>query len=421
MHILFVHQNYPGQFGHIARYLAARKGYRCSFASLLPPGQDRGVKRIQYKPIGGATRANHYCSRTFENTVAHAHGVHQACRAQLDSPPDLIVGHSGFGSTLFLSELYDCPIINYFEYFYRSKDSDLDFRPEFPPAPMDVLRSKCRNAMILLDLENCRAGYSPTPYQRSLFPAEFQDKIEVIFDGVETDVWKRTEGGIREINGRRIAPGTRIITYVSRGFESMRGFDIFMKVAKRIYQERSDVLFVVVGEDKIAYGGDLKHIEGKSFLQHVLKQDDYDMSKFLFTGRLPAEHLARVLSIGDLHIYLTVPFVLSWSLFNALSCGATVLASDTAPVRDLIRHEENGLLAGFYDVDGLVAQALRVLKDPGQFRPLGQVGSMLIRDRHSVETSLPKMLALYERAAGRQVEPPAPERAVPRPHLALVN
>ena len=244
--------------------------------------------------------------------------------------PDLIVGHSGFGSTLFLPELYPAvPVVNYLEYYYHPHHSDMDFRPEFAPAEIDFLRARARNAMILLDLVNCRSGYSPTHFQRNLFPAELRHKIAVIFDGIETDVFQHRAGVPRRIGDRVIEPSTRVVTYVSRGFESMRGFDIFMKTAKRIYQRFPDVVFIVVGSDRICYGGDEKHIRHKTFREHVLAQDDYDLSKFVFTGMVPPRTLVDILSLSDLHIYLTVPFVLSWSLLNALACGCTVLASDT--------------------------------------------------------------------------------------------
>src|SRR5687768_12935862 len=153
MHALFVHQNYPAQFGHVARALAGRHGFRCTYVSEKPPGRDGGVERIQYRPAGGATAATHYCSRSFENAVWHAHAVYEALRARPDVRPDLVVGHSGFGSTVFLRELYPgVPVVNYFEYFYRTVDSDMDFRPDFPARPIDNLRARARNAMILLDL-----------------------------------------------------------------------------------------------------------------------------------------------------------------------------------------------------------------------------------------------------------------------------
>lgn len=398
MHVLFVHQNYPAQFGHVARALV-RLGHRCSFVSTRPPGLDEGVRRLQYAPQGGATEHNHFCTRSFENAVAHALGVFEECRRHPDLRPDLVVGHSGFGSTLFLRELFPCPILNYFEFYYHPHGTDLDFRPEYPPETLDVLRAYCRNATVLLDLENCRAGYSPTRFQRSLLPAAYRDKVEVIFDGVDTSVWhRRAVPRVVPGTARPIPPHVRVVTYVARGFEAARGFDVFMRVAKRIYRAMPDVLFVVVGSDRVVYGADERHTAGKSYRDHVLAQDDYDLSKFVFTGPIPPDRLAEVLSLGDVHLYFTVPFVLSWSLFDALACGAVVVASDTPPVAELIRHGHDGLLAGFYDVEGLADLALAVLRDPAGHRPLADAGLALIERHYTLDRCLPRMLDLYRRA-----------------------
>jgi len=406
MHVLFVHQNFPAQFGHIASYLIRHHGFQCTFVSQKPDGQEGGIRRIEYKLQGGATKQTHYCSRSFENYIWHSHAVYETLKAHPEIKPDLVIGHSGFGTTLFLADLYRCPIINYFEYYYRSKGSDMDFRKEFPMAELDILRVRGRNAMLLADLETCDAGYSPTRWQKSLFPSSYRDKIDVIFDGIDTNLWRGRprEESLREIGGFKIPDNVRVVTYVSRGFESMRGFDIFMKVAKRICQERSDVLFVCVGSDRICYGGDAKHIQAKSFREHVLASDQYDMNRFLFTGMLPTPDLARLLNRSDLHIYLTVPFVLSWSLMDSLASECTILASATPPVMEMIEHGYNGLLADFFDVDGFTKLALEVLADPQAFKHLGQNGSAMIRDRYSLDTVLPQMLALYDRVcrAGRK-------------------
>jgi glycosyltransferase involved in cell wall biosynthesis len=172
-----------------------------------------------------------------------------------------------------------------------------------------------------------------------------------------------------------------------------------MRVAKRICDARDDVLFVVVGSDRVHYGSQPRDLKAPSFREHVLAQDRYDLSRFLFTGQVLEEDLVKIFSRSDLHIYLTVPFVLSWSLMDALACGCTVLASDTAPVREMIRHEENGLLAGFDDVDGLAREALRVLADPESTRPLGAAAVRLIDERYSVERTLPRIRAFYGEVA----------------------
>ena len=280
------------------------------------------------------------------------------------------------------------------------------------PAEIDFLRVRARNAMILLDLGNCRVGYCPTRFQQSRFPAEWRPKLEVIFDGIETDVYRRKEGLPRKVGDREIGPETRIVTYVSRGFESMRGFDIFMKAAKRIYQQYPDVLFVVVGSDRICYGGDEKFIKTKTFREHVLSQDRYDPSKFLFTGLVPVSTLVDILNLSDLHIYLTVPFVLSWSLVDAMACGCTILGSDTAPVREVIVDGETGLLAGFYDVDGFAARALEVLRNPGDYRRLGERAGEVVREQYALDVTLPKMVDLYEKASPvRRGQMDVPRRA----------
>lgn len=396
MHLLFVHQNFPAQFGHIASYLARDGEHRCTFVSQHPPARVGGIERIQYTIKGGATKANHYCSRTFENAIWHTHAVFEALAARPDIRPDLVIGHSGFGSTLFLRDLYDCPIINYFEYFYRPNDSDMDFRPDFPSDPLSRLRARARNAMLLLDLENCDRGYSPTAWQCSRLPRVFHDKVRVIFDGVDTSIWHRRPEPQRAVAGASTPADRKIVTYVARGMESMRGFDIFMRMANVLCRRRRDVHFVVAGQDRVCYGGDQRVTGSGSFKDWVLSREPYDLSRFTFVGLLPPPALAELFSLSALHVYLTVPFVLSWSLFDALACGATVLASDTAPVRELIRHGENGLLVDFFDVEGFADQAERVLDAPAEFAPLGAAGIELIREKYSLDVCLPRLRALFE-------------------------
>lgn len=410
MHVLYVHPNFPAQFGHIANYLVRERGWKCTFVSETPPGNVGGIDKVQYKLAGGATVKTHFCSRTFENGVWHCDAVYQAMKARPDVRPDLIVGHSGFGSTLFLRELYpDVPVVNLFEYYYQphGPESDMDFRRDLGWVTPEVkyLRSRCRNAMILLDLQNCDIGYCPTEFQRSRFPAEYAAKLRVVFDGVDRGVYhgfgeqlRPAGGGVRRIAGREVPAGTRVVTYVSRGFESMRGFDVFMRVAKRIAAEYPDVIFFVVGADRIAYGGDADYIAGKSFKEWVLSREEFDLSRFVFTGLLPQGELARLLASTDLHIYLTVPFVLSWSMMDAMSCGAVVLGSETSPVKEMIRDGENGLLADFFDADGMAKKAVQVLKDPVAFRDLGRAAERMIDERYSLERVVPRMVELYEEA-----------------------
>ncbi|HZL36594.1 MAG TPA: glycosyltransferase [Tepidisphaeraceae bacterium] len=414
MHVLYVHPNFPAQFGHIAQRLVQKHGWRATFATHAAGPDVNGIHRVLYKLASGATAANHFCSRTFENAIWNCDGVYQALKSRPDIRPDLIVGHSGFGSTLFLRELYgDVPIINLFEFYYHptGPDTDMDFRKDlgWPMTDAQLQRARARNAMILLDLQNCDAGYTPTEFQRSRFPGEYQPKLRTIFDGVDRAIYHGHEDALRpphaqrsarQIAGATVAGSTRIVTYVSRGFESMRGFDIFMRVAKRIAQEYPDVIFIVVGSDRICYGGDEGHIGNKkSFKDWVLSRDTYDLSKFHFAGNLPQTQLARLLAASDLHLYLTAPFVLSWSMMDAMSCGAVVLGSATPPVREMIRDGENGLLADFFDVEEFTRKAVGVLRDPTAYRPLGKAAEEMIAARYSLDVVLPEMVRFYEEVA----------------------
>jgi glycosyltransferase involved in cell wall biosynthesis len=261
--------------------------------------------------------------------------------------------------------------------------------------------------MILLDLQNCQVGYTPTNFQKSKFPREYGHKVQTIFDGVDRSVYQGYGEtfrpppdlrGPRNIAGVDVPPDVRVVTYVSRGFESMRGFDIFMRSAKLIEKQYPNVVFIIVGTDRIAYGGDESYTSGKSFKEWVLSQQEYDLTKFKFVGRVNPADLGRILAASDLHIYLTVPFVLSWSMMDAMSCGAVVLGSNTSPVKEMIRHGENGLLADFFTPEDFADKAVQVLRDPTAFRPLGRAAEQMIVEQYSLEAVLPRMLKLYEDA-----------------------
>jgi glycosyltransferase involved in cell wall biosynthesis len=395
MHVLFVHQNFPAQFGHIAKYLTGERGHQCTFVSQTPPGTVDGIRKIQYEPVGKVPERTIYFARDFEGEVRDAAGVYEALKPLRSSiRPDLIVGHASLGSTVFLHELYPgTPVIGYFEYFYRSRNAAIDYRPEWPIPERKFLRARTQNAMIMLELEYCTAGYTPTRFQHELFPEAYRGKIRVIHDGIDTMFWRRIA------EPPRGDEETRVVTYVARGFESMRGFDIFLRVAKRIYERYPNVVFLVVGGDSVEYGSDLEQIAERSFKEHVLKQDDYDLDRIRFLGRIPPEALVQVLNLSDLHIYLTVPFVVSWSLLDAMACGCTVLASDTAPVKEVVRQGENGLLREFFDVDGLADTAVEVLKDPEAYTDLGRAAENTIRERYSLEAVMPGMVSFYEEVA----------------------
>ena len=442
MHVLYVHQNFPAQFRYVARHLA-KTGRRCTFVSR---GEDsvtaEGIERVGYRRAGAPSKSAHYCARGFENRIWHCDAVYRALKARPDVKPDLIVGHSGFGTTLLLPELYPgVPILNYFEYYFRPRDPNTDwgFRKDLKELGWSIseetyLRNRARNAMILLDLQGCDAAYSPTEFQKSVFPVEYQPKMQVVFDGVDRSLYHGfaekyrppPKSGLRRhlrIGKADIPPGTRIVTYVSRGFEAIRGFDIFMRAARRIAELYPNVVFVVVGEDKVEYGHDRCYLDGcRSLKEWLLAREEFDLARFVFAGRLLPRALARLLAATDLHIYLTAPYILSWSMMDAMSAGAVVLGSATAPVMEMIRDGANGLLADFFDVEGLAQKAAAVLRDPAAFRPLGRAAEQTIQEMYSVEAVVPQMLRMYEATINRAAvtaPPPVPTTAAAAAGVAV--
>ena len=396
LRVLFVHPSFPGQFGHIARYLADEAGWECTFASTAEPHEgERCIRKIRYRPDEKVAKSKHFLTQDFQDEVSHAAGLHEALKSVGASVrPDLIVGYTGSGSGLFLRELFpETPIIGYVEYFFHPHGSAIDFRPDFPPDERAVLRHVLRNAGLMLQLEDCTAGYTPTRFQHGLLPEPYRSKVRVIHDGIETAFWKR----ITRPSGS--GDRQRIVTYAARGLEAMRGFDLFMRVARRIQEEYPNVAFLVAGSDVVQYGSDEAHISEDTFKEHVLAHDDFDLERFRFLGWIPRGDLLQILNLSDLHIYLTVPFVLSWSLLNAMSCGCTILASDTEPVREVIRPGENGLLRDFFDVEGLAEAAVRVLEDPEAHRALGSAARQTVLDRYSLDVVMPEMLSFYREIA----------------------
>ncbi len=309
------------------------------------------------------------------------------------------MAHGGRGGpTPLLRDILDCPIINYCEYYFAFDHRDISYRIDLPPAEPAPHFPRCINAPVLAGLVDCESGYSATHWQKASFPKRFQHKIEVHFDGIDDQLY-RPGSSPRVIAGRSIHEGTKVVTFVSRGLESIRGFDIFMNLADRIARERSDVLFVVVGNEEIYYGWDKLHTGESSFKKWVLSRGNFDLSRFLFLGQIEPTALAEILRITDLHLYLTAPFVLSWSLLNAMSSGAVVLASDVGPVREVIEPGVNGLVEPLFDLDRLAESALKILSDPSEYAPLGIAARRTIEERYSVDVAIPPLKDYFERIA----------------------
>jgi glycosyltransferase involved in cell wall biosynthesis len=397
MHVLFVHRAFPAQFGRLALELTRRYGWKCTclvrHLSRCPTPSPEMLAAVELLPLEADGDG-----RDVPWPQAHGHALElgraafEAVRARPDLRPDLVVSHGGLVPTLFLRDLLDCPFVDYCEYYFAPSHNDLTYRVDLPPVEPAAFFPRCLNAAV-------EAGYSPTRWQRDSFPARFRPKIEVHFDGIDTDLY-RPRSAAESLAALPVPAGTRVVTFAARSLESVRGFDLFLRVADRIARARPDVLFVVAGEADTHYGWDRLFTGGLSFKEWALQRVGGDRSRLLFLDHVEPERLAGILCRSDLHLYLSVSFVLSWSLLDALACGCVVLAGDVAPVREAITDGVNGLLGPLFDDEALAEAALRVLDDPAAFRPLGQQARACAEENYGLDTTVPALRDFFERVAG---------------------
>jgi glycosyltransferase involved in cell wall biosynthesis len=402
---MFIHPNFPAQFGHIANYLSTVLRWPCTFVTSVDTTQlQLPFVHINYKVREGPQPKVFYNPGSLQELFDHMAAIYRGLRGAPQVKPDLVVGHMSYGTMLYLRNLYPCPFVGYFELLPPPFWTDgLVLRPEFPPPEGVRLFNATYHTLTYLHLHTVDAAYTPTYYQLHTAPPEMQHKIRVIFDGVDTNLFQRRPL-LRplEFHGCPIGPKTRVVTYVSRGLESMRGFDIFMKAAQRIAREVEDVVFLIAGEERSNYGHETHHLGQQTFKHWVLSQDQYDPAKFHFLGRIPVEDLITLFCLSDLHIYLTAPYVVSWSLIQAMATECTILGSATAPVQEVIDHEVHGLLVDFYDVEGLANQAMRVLRSPEQLRHLGEAARRRVLDRYELAHCTGELVKLFESVAGKK-------------------
>lgn len=404
MHVMFIHPNFPAQFGRLAHHLATALGWRVTVVTSVDTGHlTLPFARVTYRVQEGPQPKAFYNPGDLNELLAHLGAVYGTLRQLPQIRPDLVVGHMSYGTMLYLRNLYTCPFVGYFEMLLAPFWGDgLVLRKDFPPPESVRLFNATIHILTYLHLHAVDAAYTPTEYQAGMCPPELRHKLRVIFDGVDTDLFRRRNvPRPTTFRGVPIGSGTRVVTFVSRGLESIRGFDIFMKVAQRIGQELGDVLFLIAGEERTNYGHERHHIGNQTFKQWVLSQGHYDLDRFHFLGRIPADELVTLYSLSDLHIYLTVPFVLSWSLMQAMATECTILSSATAPVQEVIEPGVHGILGDFYDVDGLAEQALRVLRDPGQFRHLGAAARTRVLERYELSGCARQLVEFFQHVTGK--------------------
>jgi glycosyltransferase involved in cell wall biosynthesis len=406
LNILFIHQNMPAQFKFLAPMLAAQ-GHRVLFLTRACRAKLPGVTEVIYPAPRGANPETHLYVRGFEEAVLHGQAVVRAI-GQIQArgfKPDLIIAHPGWGEALFLKDvLPDVPLITFAELGYRGHGLDVGFDPEETCTLSTICRARARNAHLMLSLEAADAAVSPTLWQKASHPDALQSKIDIIFDGIDTDIVRpRAQASVMLPDGRIVRRGDPVITYVARNLEPYRGFRTFMRAIPLIQQQRPDADIIIVGGDKVSYGR--KPTGFANWREAMEAEVRFDKSRVHFLGRAAYDDYLSILAISGAHAYLTYPFVLSWSCMEALAIGALVVASDTGPVREVIRDGENGLLTDFFDAQALADKLVGAINDPARYETVREAAVRTVQERYSLEHCLPQWNALIDRVmAGRGAE-----------------
>lgn len=403
MRVLFLHPNFPAQFRHLAVALVQDSNHQVVFGTARREGSLPGVYKAVYTPSREAHPQTHHYVRTLENAVLQGQAVYRLAE-QLKAQgfiPDVVYGHSGWGPTLFIRDVFPkAKLLCYFEWFYHAHGSDADFDPADPITADDEARIRLKNSPILIDLYSCDRGLSPTFWQRQQFPPEYQNKITVCHDGVDTEFFQPQPG--RQLVLPRLnldlSQVPEIVTYVARGMEPYRGFPQFIESVALLQQRRPQCHVVIVGENRVAYGKSLP--DGKTYKDFMLEKVPLDLDRVHFTGLLPYPEYLQVLQSSTVHIYLTRPFVLSWSMLEALSAGCLVVASRTAPVTEVIEDGVNGLLVDFFSPQEIADRVEEVLNHPTQMTAIRVKARETIQERYNLAQLLPQHLEWIQSTVG---------------------
>ena len=414
MQILFLHQNFPGQYRHLAPAMAKRKGNRVvglgqNETPLIP-----GITQLRYKPPEpGKTTPHPYLVRT-EGHIRHGQAAARAALQLRDKGfrPDLICAHPGWGEALFLRDVFpDAKMILYWEYYFRAQGGDIGFDPPGGAVSLDeAARTRVQNTIQLLQLEAADWGVSPTRWQWSRYPEWARERISVIHEGIDTAI--ATPDGPAEFtlpDGRRLTRADEVVTYVARNLEPYRGFPQFMRALPSLQRMRPEAQLVVVGSDGVSYGR--PPAEGGTWREVMLRElaGKIDLSRVHFVGRVPYAQLLSLFRLTRAHLYLTYPFVLSWSMLDAMACGAPILGSATAPVTEVIQDGVNGRLVDFFAPEAIAEDLAGMLADPAAQAPLRQAARQHVLERYDLASiCLPQQVALLEAVA--KGERPLPAR-----------
>lgn len=407
MTILFIHQNFPGQFKHLAPALASDTSNTVVAMTMqkVTVSHWQGVKLIPYHAKRSSEHAVHPWISDFETkTIRGEACFHAALKLKSEGfSPDVIIAHPGWGESLFLKEVWpEVKVGIYCEFHYHSHGVDVGFDPEFPVKEIgDPCRLRLKNLNNMLHFENSDAGISPTHWQASTFPEPFRSKITVVHDGIDTDVLVPNPNvGLTLNKNIVLSKKEEVITFVNRNLEPYRGYHIFMRTLPEILKRRPNARILIVGGDDVSYGA--RPADGKKwkdiFIHEVRPQiSDEDWKRVHFLGHIPYASFIPLLQLSTVHVYLTYPFVLSWSLLEAMSIGCAIVASDTQPLHEAIVHNETGKLVNFFDHKGFCDEICSLLDDPKERLRIGSNARAFAKSHYDLKkVCLPQQIKWVE-------------------------
>ncbi|MEI8102117.1 MAG: glycosyltransferase [Chlorobium sp.] len=391
MRILFIHQNFPGQFKFLAPALAADPQNTVLAMTMKQHHgrQWKGVTLCSYATRRSSTKDVHPWVSDFETkTIRGEACFYAALRLKADGfMPDVILAHPGWGESMFVKDVWPLAKLGiYCEFYYHSFGADIGFDPGFPlKNEGETCRLHLKNLNNLLHFQVADAGISPTEWQASTFPEPFRSRISVVHDGIDTGMVAPDPGISMLMNGNvRLTKQDEVITFVNRNLEPYRGYHIFMRALPELLRRRAKARVLIVGGDGVSYGA--RPEEGRSWKEIFAAEvrpaiSNADWSRVHFLGTLPYQQFIQLLQLSMVHVYLTYPFVLSWSLLEAMSAGCAIVASDTKPLHEAITHGVTGRLVNFFDGDAMIHEVCSLLDDPAARARLG-AGARSFAERH---------------------------------------
>ena len=407
MRILFIHKNFPAQFGALGLWLAANKGWDVTFATQREGVSHNKIRILRFTDHRETTKGIHHYVAGTERAVITGQGfVRLAVQMRRQGyVPDIVVAHSGWGPGIFAKDVWpETLYVPYVEWWYRAPAVDATPHDKQGDPLDQAARTRVRNAPSWLDFTSADAVIAPTEFQRSTFPDDLAAKITVLPDGMDTTLHSPGPRDPAMLAEYGVPEDAEILTYIARGMEPARGFPEMMGALQTLMKSRPRLHAFIVGEDRIAYGAR----DAGSWKERLLKELDLDTARLHFTGLVSRKRMVEILRAGNVHLYVSAPFVLSWSFLDAMASGALIVAHDTPPVREFMSHEKEGLLTDMYDPAALVAAIGRALDEGPALAPLRDAARAAMLSRMDAESvAYPAKVAFFEGlvAARRQGSP----------------